>query len=274
MYSKKAATGKKPEASGNIPGSFRDPSGFLFYRDRKIFRQVNLSYKDNYNHLINSGLYNALVDENLLIPHREAGFSGNKPDEAYKVIEPEIIRFISYPYEWCFSQLKDAALTTLAIQKKSLDYGMSLKDCSAYNIQFLKGRPVFIDTLSFEKYREGYPWVAYRQFCQHFLAPLALMVYRDIRLNQLFRVNIDGLPLDLTSSLLPFRTRFIFSLLSHIHLHARSQKHFANKTINVNRHKISRLSFLGLIDSLEKAVCAVKTRIRRICQKSSSSIKV
>ena len=131
---------------------------------------------------------------------------------------------------------------------------MSLKDCSAYNIQFRKGKPVFIDTLSFEMYHEGQPWVAYRQFCQHFLAPLALMSYRDVRLNQLLRVYIDGVPLELASSLLPLRTRFIFSFLTHIHLHARSQKHYADKTVDISGKRVSRLSFLGLINNLESAV--------------------
>jgi hypothetical protein len=241
-------------ANKRLPSSFRDPSGFLFFRNGLIYRQVNTIYKENYDRLINSGLYEALVDGELLISHNEVNIDQARSDKIYKIIKPELIPFISYPYEWCFSQLKDAALTTLKIQKKSLDFGMSLKDCSAYNIQFRKGKPVFIDTLSFEKYPQGQPWVAYRQFCQHFLAPLALMNYKDIRLNQLFRVYIDGVPLDLTSSLLPFRTRFTFSLLSHIHVHAKSQKHFADKTVNKSAGKMGRLSLFGLIDSLESAV--------------------
>jgi len=241
-----------------LSSSFRDPSGFLFFRDGLVYRQVNTVYKENYDYLINSGLYETLVDGELLISHGEVDIEYARSDRAYKIIKPELILFISYPYEWCFSQLKDAALTTLKIQKKSLDFGMSLKDCSAYNIQFRKGKPVFIDTLSFEKYREGQPWVAYRQFCQHFLAPLALMSYKDIRLNQLFRIYIDGVPLDLSNSLLPFRTRFVFSLLSHIHLHAKSQKYFADKTVNTSSHKMGRLSLLGLIDSLESAVNKLK----------------
>ena len=122
----------------------------------------------------------------------------------------------------------------------------------------MKGRPVLIDTLSFEKYRDGQPWIAYRQFCQHFLAPLALMSYRDIRLNQLLKIYLDGIPLDLTSSLLTVRTRFVFSLLSHIHLHAKSQKYFADKTVDKTAHKMTRRSLLGLIDSLESAVRRLK----------------
>lgn len=212
--------------------------------------------------MINSGLYKTLINAGLLIPHKEVNIKYSISDKAYKIIKPELIPFISYPYEWCFSQLRDAALTTLGIQKKSLTFGMSLKDCSAYNIQFRKGKPIFIDTLSFEKYREGQSWVAYRQFCQHFLAPLALMSYRDIRLNQLFRTYIDGIPLDLASSLLPFRTRFKFSLFSHIHLHAKSQKYFADKSVNTSGHKIRYLSFLGLIDNLQSAIKKLRWRVQ------------
>ena len=75
----------------------------------------------------------------------------------YKVIQPDKVDFISYPYEWSFSQLKDAALATLAIQKEALNAGMILKDASAYNIQFHQGTPLLIDTLSFTKYVEGQP---------------------------------------------------------------------------------------------------------------------
>lgn len=240
-------------AERGLPSSFRDPSGFLFTRDGLIYRQVNFIYRKNFDHLINSGLYKTLTDQNLLIPHNEESES-ILPEKAYKIIKPELIPFISYPYEWCFSQLKDAALTTLQIQKEAMHYEMSLKDCSAYNIQFRKGKPVLIDTLSFEKYSEGEPWVAYRQFCQHFLAPLALMSFTDIRLNQLLRIYIDGIPLDLASRLLPFRTRLSFSLLMHIHLHAKSQKIYAGKSLKKNSRRISRVSFLGIIDSLESAV--------------------
>ena len=245
-------------SSAQLPASFRDPSGFLFRQNDTIYRQVNLVYKDDYDHLMDSGLYRALVDDNLLVPHEEVGIEPPVSGLAYKVIKPEPISFISYPYEWCFSQLRDAALTTLRIQRKALDFGMSLRDSSAYNIQFKNGRPIFIDTLSFGKYREGQPWVAYRQFCQHFLAPLALMSYKDIRLSQLLCIYIDGLPLDLTGCLLPWRTRLRFSLLSHIHLHARSQKHFADKPINVGQHRMSRYAFLGILNSLESTVRKLK----------------
>jgi ribosomal protein L11 methylase PrmA len=236
------------------PSSFRDPSGFIYFQGGALYRQVNLKYKEDYERLMDSDLYRLLVNYQLLVPHEEADIQWAASGEAYKVIKPELIPFISYPYEWSFSQLKHAALLTLEVQKKSLERGMSLKDCSAYNIQFRRGKPILIDTLSFERYEEGKPWVAYRQFCQHFLAPLALMSYTDIRLSQFFRVYVDGVPLDLASPLLPFHTRLKFSLLSHIHLHARTQKHFANKPVKASQHKLNRVALLGLIDSLESAV--------------------
>jgi hypothetical protein len=245
-------------SSAKLPASFRDPSGFLFRQDGIIYRQVNLVYKDEYDHLMDSGLYRALVDDNLLIPHQEVGIESPAPELAYKIIRPEPIPFISYPYEWCFSQLRDAALTTLKIQKKALDCGISLRDSSAYNIQFKKGRPLFIDTLSFGKYYEGQPWVAYRQFCQHFLAPLALMSYKDIRLSQLLGIHIDGLPLDLAACLLPWHTRLRFSMLSHIHLHARTQKHFADKPVDVKQRHVSRYALLGIVNNLESTVKKLK----------------
>ena len=207
---------------------------------------------------MDSGLYRELVARKLLISHLEVEAKCKEDDNIYKIIKPERVPFVSYPYEWCFSQLKEAALVTLEIQKTALENGMSLKDSSAYNIQFVKGRPLFIDTLSFEKYKEGQPWIAYRQFCQHFLAPLALMRYRDVSLNQLLHTNIDGIPLSLASSLLPYKTRFMLSLGLHIHLHAGSQKHFADRKIKLKKPTINKLSLSGLIDSLESGVRRLK----------------
>ena len=237
-------------ADASVPGSFRDPSGFLFRRDGRLYRQVNESYRADYKQLMESGLYHDLSEAGLLIPHEETSepqMSGGSS----LVIQPEVIPFISYAYEWSFSQLQDAAMATLAIEKLALEHGMSLKDASAYNIQFRGCRPVFIDTLSFEQYREGEPWVAYRQFCQHFLAPLALMSHTDVRLSQLLRVNIDGIPLDLASHLLPSKTRLALGLATHIHLHAQAQRRYADKPVKPAGRKMSRMAFLGLIDNLE-----------------------
>ncbi|MBV6394788.1 MAG: hypothetical protein HFACDABA_00356 [Anaerolineales bacterium] len=244
------------QSSGILPASFRDPSGFLFTRNGILLRQVNRAYADDYARLMESGLYEKLVKSGLLIPHVESNAKPADVSTAFKIIQPERVPFISYPYEWSFSQLKDAALATLSIQKRALRAGMSLKDASAYNIQFIHGKPVLIDTLSFETYREGKPWDAYRQFCQHFLAPLALMSARDVRLSQLLRVYVDGIPLDLASSLLPVSSRLNFGLLTHLHLHASAQTRYADADVKSTAVKggMSQNAFIGLIESLENTV--------------------
>lgn len=248
-------------STGLVSGSFRDPSGFLFRQGGILYRQVNLAYREHYEALMGSGLYEGLAGAGLLVPHEETDVEGPRPQDSLVVIRPEPVPFVSYPYEWCFSQLKSAALATLEIQRRALSFGMSLKDASAYNIQFVRGKPVMIDTLSFEKYEEGRPWIAYSQFCRHFLAPLMLMSCRDIRLGQLMRVHIDGIPLDLTASVLPFRTRFRFPALIHIHLHARSEKRYADRQVDMERlRRISLHSFMGLVDNLQSAVRKLKWR--------------
>ena len=235
--------------------SFRDPAGFVYDDRGDLLRQVNLVYQEHYDALMAGGLYHELVGEGLLVRHEEIAALGPQPAVAYKVIRPEKIHFISYPYEWSFSQLKDAALAALEIQRRSLSHGMTLKDCSAYNLQFHRGRPVLIDTLSFEVYREGDPWTGYRQFCEHFLAPLALESLTDYRLGQLCRTNIDGVPLDLAARVLPWRSRLRFGLGMHIHLHAAMQRSHAGEAGPSSQpRRLGRQALLALVDSLQSTV--------------------
>lgn len=236
----------------SIGASFRDPAGFIFKHNDTIFRQINPRGAEEYDLLMNSGLYKSLTKKGYLIEHTEVE---NTYASAYKTIQPIALPFISYPYEWSFGQLKDAALLTLYIQKAALKKGLSLKDASAYNVQFVKGKPVFIDTLSFEKYEEGKPWVAYKQFCQHFLAPLTLAAYTDIRALQLLKTYIDGIPLDLASKLLPGKTKLKFSLATHIHWHAKTQEKYADKQTNEKKGKgVSEMAMKGLLENLISAV--------------------
>jgi ribosomal protein L11 methylase PrmA len=246
-------------SSSRSGSSFRDPSGFLFQRDGVLYRQVNRIYRDTFDRVIDSGLYAELVGASLIVPHDVAAVTPAEHETASLVIRPEPLPFISYPYEWSHGQLRDAALATLDIEQRALKRGLSLKDASAYNIQFHHGRPLLIDTLSFEPYVEGEPWVAYRQFCQHFLAPLALMSRRDIRLGQLLRVYIDGVPLDLAARLLPRRSRLNFGLLTHIYLHAASQQRFAGAEVRSARgaRRVTRTGFLGLIDNLQRTIAGL-----------------
>ncbi len=246
--------------------SFRDPSGFIFTYGETVYRQVNQCYQGDFDLLMESGLYEQLVSQDCLVKHQEVSLDLACQPGAFKIIQPEMVPYISYPYEWCFSQLKDAALLTLKIQKMALEKGMSLKDASAYNIQFLKGKPVFIDTLSFEMYTDG-PWVAYKQFCQHFLAPLALKAHRDRRMGQLSRTNIDGVPLDLASQLLPRRSWFNYSLLAHVHLHAKMQNKYSDaargETKTSSKFAMTKTKLLAMIDQLESSVKGLKWKLEK-----------
>lgn len=237
-----------------VPGSFRDPSGFLFTSGGVLYRQVNDRYRDAYDHAVSSGLFAELIADGLLIPHEEADLSVAAAAGAYKVLRPEVVGFVSYPYEWPFSMLKDAALLTLEIQRRALDRGMSLQDASAFNVQFHRGRPVLIDTLSFELRRADEPWGAYRQFCQHFLAPLALVANVDPRLGMLSRMHLDGVPLDLADRLLPGRARRRPSLFLHIRSHARMQSRHADTETKPTGRTFSERAMRGLLQSLEGAV--------------------
>jgi ribosomal protein L11 methylase PrmA len=238
-----------------LEASYRDPSGFVFRRDGQFLRQVNHSYREDYEQAERSGLFRSAIDRGFLIPHEEVTQPFADATAGWKVLRPRQLGFISYPYEWSFSQLKDAALATLSLQKQAMQHGMSLKDATAFNIQFDQSRPVLIDTLSFERYQEGQPWVAYRQMCRHFIAPLALMARRDVRLNQLFRTNLDGIPLDLASTLLPYFSRLRLGLLVHIHLHAKMDaRHAGSSEKPGSNGKLGRTQLAGIIDNLESAV--------------------
>ena len=241
-----------------ISSSFRDPSGFVYKQDDKIYRQINQFYKKEYDHLMSCGLYEELTSKGFLVPHQELELNTND-EKAYKIIEPEKIPFISYASEWSFSQLKSAALATINAQLLALKYNMSLKDANTYNVQFKNGKPILIDTLSFDFYEEGKPWVAYRQFCQHFLAPLALMAKIDVSLNQLLRTNIDGVPLMVASKMLPLSTKLSPGLLLHIHMHAKSQKkHEGEEVISKTEGKMPKNSLISLLNNLKSTVKSLK----------------
>jgi len=250
-----ASGGVAPIGAQPHRASFRDPAGFIFTQDGILYRQINPAGRADYDALMASGLYARLIETGDLVRH-EVQDTPSPEGLTPLVIQPERVDFISYPYEWCFSQLRDAALLTLRLQKTALSAGMSLKDATAYNVAFQNGRPVWIDTLSFERLQPGRPWVAYRQFCQFYLAPLALMSQVDVRLLQLLRPHLDGVPVDLASRLLPARTWLRPGLLTHVHLQGAAERR-ATAGGSPPRRQTGRVSETGaaaLLDSLERTV--------------------
>ncbi|MEX2231337.1 MAG: hypothetical protein WD824_04210 [Cyclobacteriaceae bacterium] len=238
------------------PSSFRDPSGYVFAFCGEIYRNIDRCYEEDYKYLEQSGLLQKLFDRELLVRHERVELSELHDQVNFAIIKPEKIAVITYPYEWSFSQLKNAALLTLEILALSLEHDIILKDASAYNVQFKGYKPVFIDTLSFTKYEEGQPWGGYKQFCEHFLAPLLLSHYRGAWYQPLLKVNVDGIPLPFTSSLLPIRSWFRSSALFHIHLHAKSISHYQNKSAKNSKikNKVSKMNLLAMVNHLKNSI--------------------
>jgi hypothetical protein len=203
-----------------------------------------------------SGLYADLVKDGLLVEHAEVALAYKMTPDASIVIRPRPIPLISYPYEWCFGQLREAALLTLAIQRRALKFGLTLRDGSAFNVQFEGTKPVFIDTLAFQKLRDPQAWPGYEQFCRHFVAPLGLMSQIDVRLAGLLRMHVDGIPLDLAAQLLPWSTRIGGGLRRHIHQQTKSPTPESERTKpRAKPGDGSELSTqLALLDDLEETV--------------------
>ncbi len=226
--------------------SFRDPSGYVFYDKGKLRRAINPIYFEQYHKLTDSGFFSSLIQKGLLISHKETSAS-----EEQIVITPDPIPFITNPYEWSFEQYKHAALLTLQIQKFALSKGFILKDASAYNVTFHRGRPVFLDTLSFDFYEEDSPWRAYKQFVMHFLGPLVLAKYHGTDMLKMMQTHIDGIPVQLLSSLLPGRTKLNPVLYTNIHLLAKLEgKHKDDYKAETKMAKLSKKAQNNILESL------------------------
>ena len=202
------------------PASFRDPDGFVFSFDGTLYRSLT---EDARGRLIDSkAFFSDAVERGLLLPFElDAHVPEGAAREIEPVIRPERIELITYPHEWSFGQLKDAALNTLEINLLALEHGLTLKDASAFNIQIHRGATVFIDHTSFEPTEGKLPWQPYSQFCRHFLNPLVLASYRDVHAGAFFRMSLDGIPQQLANDLLPWRARFVPSIGMHMLLHNR-----------------------------------------------------
>ena len=226
--------------------SFRDPSGYIFVENGEIKRAINPIYFKQYKALTESGFFESLFKSGLLIPHEELSSS-----EEQIIIRAERIPFITYPYEWSFNMYKEAALLTLRLQKYSLEKGFSLKDASAFNISFHKGKAVFIDTLSFDFYAENSPWRAYKQFITHFFGPLLLAHYHGAQMLKLMSNFIDGIPVKMVSSMLPSKTKLSALLYSNIHLLAKlEEKHNEDYKGEAKVASLSKKGQLNIIKSL------------------------
>jgi hypothetical protein len=236
-------------------GSFRDPDSRVFVDDDVVYRVLSPDGWQDWLALSTT----PLVEDDRLIPTEPVEL-GELPDltagPAAGALKHEKVPFVSYPYEWPFSMLKDAALLQLALGRRALEHDLTLKDASAYNVQFKGTQPVFVDIGSFERLNEGEPWAGYRQFCMLFLYPLMLQAYRRMPYHALLRGSLDGIAPSEARALLSARRR---GVLTHVVLHARLEARYADAGGRQVKRDLKRAGFgKALLDAnlrkLEKLV--------------------
>jgi len=238
----------------NEPASFRDPAANVLISGEKILRRINKTYIPEYN-LFMSKVYPELLEKKLIVPHVELSVTS----EAI-MIEPEYVPLISYPYEWPFAMIKEAALNTLSINRIALSHNMMLKDASAYNMQYYGGALKLIDTTSFINHADGMPWLAYPQFLTNFVSPLLLIKYVDSALGVISQMFLDGIPITLTAQLLPWQKRFSPGVIKHLYSQAIASRFDADKYKKIPR--MSNIVLFALLDDLYEFVDSLKYKER------------
>ncbi len=229
-------TGTPSTPQGTLePGSFRDPESRVFYAGDEVYRALSADGLSDFEALRATGL---LDDERVVrteTAEHTAALRGLLVHEPAGVLRHERIPFVSYPYEWTFSMLKDAALLQLDLLLSSLEHDLVLKDATPYNVQFKGARPVFVDIGSFERLREGEAWVGYRQFCMLYLYPLLLQSVKDVPFHPWLRGSIDGITPTQMRSLMSFRDRFRKGMFTNVFLHARLEARYADRPDQVKK---------------------------------------
>ena len=243
----------------NDPSSFRDDAGQIFNFKNRIFRSIKNNYIENYNFLENQDIYQILINKNLLINSwevKDQNLISQKFEEVNKFLEHEKLENWTYPYEWTFSQLKNAAIFHLDFQLYLLEKNISLKDASAYNIQFKNNKPIFIDILSLQKLDENTPWQGHKQFCEEFLNPLVYSSYFNLPFNEIYKGNLNGISNRQIINLLGYKIFFSFSLLINVYFTENlSSKSGISKK---NRKRSYKQSQIFLIKNLKNFIKKLK----------------
>jgi len=213
------------------PGSFRDRNSRVFYGANAVFRGLGETALHEWEALSSTAFFPRSVTEGKLV-HTERIDPTEELTSALAgdwaaVLKHQIIPFVSYPYEWSFGMLKDAALLQLELLLVALDEDMILKDSSAFNVQWNGAKPIFIDVASFERLAPGEPWVGYRQFCQMFLYPLFLQAYKNVSFQPWLRGCIDGIEAEHCNNLMSVRDLLLPGVFLHVYLQSKMQAKYA-----------------------------------------------
>ena len=248
------------------PGSFRDPSGNILNYNDKIIRILKKEGAERIKYFRETNLLNQSISNQFLIESKfiDADLIDHGHDDVKEVVEHKKLNYISYPYEWSFDQLKDAALHHLDFHIFLLKNGATLIDSSAYNIQFDGYKPVFIDILSVKKYQNGEYWKGHKQFCENFLYPLILKAKKNIDFNNWFRGNLEGIKSQEINSLLSLSNKFSYTIFTQVVLLNFLEKKFLEKK-NMNIEKIKeknfqKKSYLGLLNQLKNFIISLKIK--------------
>ena len=219
------------------PGSFRDRQGRIFYSEDRIFRALGKKGWRDWKLLCSTNFFNRYSAQRKIVPTCEVGDFDLQQLEGNWVgaLEHERIPFVSYPYEWCFSMLKDAGLLHIDLILSALEENMILKDATSYNIQWVGTQVMFIDTGSFAEYKKGEPWKGYRQFSQLFLYPLMIQCYKGLPFQPLLRGRLEGIhPAD-CNSIMSSRDLFRSGVFSHVYLQNKLGKRYGSIPIDVKK---------------------------------------
>jgi SAM-dependent methyltransferase len=220
------------EAIRREASSFRDRNGSVFYRDGRVFRTLSPRALDNWRRLQETRFFVEHVAAGTIVGTRTADGEA-LAGEAAGLVEHDRVPFVSYPYEWTFGMLKDAALLHLELMREALAADFTLKDSSAYNVQWRGVHPVFIDVPSFEPLAPGEPWVGYRQFCELFLYPLMLQAYKGIDFRPWLRGRIDGIPAEEMHRLMSGRDLLRRGVMLHVVAQSALQRRYSGSGRNV-----------------------------------------
>ena len=219
-------------------GSFRDRDGRIYRSEGRIIRGVSTKALAEFEKLESTTFYRKFLDKGQIVgseilPMDKVPLPERIRQQWAGFIEHERIPVVSYPYEWTFGMLRDAALLQLDLLEAAILEGMTLKDATPYNIQFVSGKPVFIDIPSFESMAQGSPWAGYRQFCEMFLFPLMLQAYKGINFQPMLRASIDGVGVQTATRLFSLRDRFRSGVLTHVWLQAKLDRRYGSTPKNV-----------------------------------------
>lgn len=255
--------------TGPDPGSFRDPWSRVHVVDGEILRGLSAEGLAEFEAVAATDLLDRAVDDGLVVgTERLPDGSHALHDRWDAVLRHERLATISYPYEWSFEMLRDAALTHLEVSRRAVAAGFSTKDASSFNISFDGIRPVFIDIGSFERPDRRRPWSGYLQFCELFLNPLVLQSQADIAYHAWLRGAVGGIAAADVCSAVPLRRRLFGGLGVHVTNLARTQRkqqaaEAADPNAAVRTAGFAPKLVAAQIDSLEKTVRGLTWKAQR-----------